>query len=140
MGEKTLVAANYIQDFYKAVNALNDHTSIYINIMLELTSKYGKELKDLEPEVRNAMQTAIQNFRHYANKVMLMYEAIFNVHDKKLAKEVKESYEYIITNFGLDPKKARDFTVAINKAMVSEIMQDLLTTSKEIIDKIYNVK
>lgn len=138
MNETNITAANYIIDYYKAVMALNEYTSIYINLILELKAKYGEELAKLEPETQNALQTQTQNFRHFANKVMLMYEGIFSLKELKKNNKVTESYNYIVANYGLDPVKARAFTVEINKCLVNDVFQEILTDSKQIIEKIFD--
>lgn len=138
MKDKTQTAASYILEYSQSIQALNDHTSIYINLMLELTAKYGKGLEKLETEAQNKLNICMQNLRHYCNKVMLMYEAIYSIDKLKIDKKIKEAYQYILNNYGLDKDKVREFTVLINKSFFNEVVQDLLTTSKELVEKIYN--
>lgn len=137
--ESQIVGASYIVGFYKEIQLLTHNYGLYLNLMLEIESKYGKEPKELPAEQSNYIASIAQNVRLSVHKSYVMYCSIQNALSKKVSKkiDVHKEYEKLSKEFVLNRKVLQDFVVGLNDALVTEVVQELLVTSTDLVNEVY---
>jgi len=140
MDEKKTAGASYILTFYQNVNVMTNDYATYLNLMLELEHRY-KDLDKLQEHEREIMNKTLQIIRHNAHKTYIQYTTIIknlkNTSDKQTQKEIEENYTHIKNTFVIDRTKLEKFVKALNQILVSEVIQNLLESSQELIEDIY---
>lgn len=139
--EQTQAAANYILTYYQDVQYLNHYYAQYKNLLLELETKYGKnpDPNKIQPGHRAALEQILQLLRLYAQKTYLSLKSISETTNNIiLSDKLETSYKHITTTYIIETSKALDYILEINKSLLEKIISNLLRTSHEIIEDLYN--
>lgn len=143
--EKQIAGASYIIAFYKEVQALTHNYGNYLNLMLEIENRYGTDAKGIEPEVNNQLSLTIQTVRLSIHKSFVMYcsikEAITEKEEKgnkQKTEKLNKAYSKLKTEFVLDRDSLETYVIALNSALVNDIIQNLLTSSQDLVSEVYN--
>lgn len=147
--EEKTSAASYILQFYSDVGQLTHYFSQYINIIIELERMTGsspEETNVQEAHKQTLIQT-VQNLRYYAHNVYIRYSSIFKALEEakkegknkknKTTNPLKQPYENLEKQFIIQRKEAEKFVLAANEVLIDAVMKDLLKTSQDLIDSIY---
>lgn len=141
ISEQKTVASSYIVSFYTHIQYLNDHYANYENVLLELQSKYGSAVdRDtvLEDDERRVLLQNAQNVRYYVHRTYIGYNTILKgLKNVKMPEKIKELWKKIKDQFIVNRKDILEYVMAINDALQSKVMQELLTKSSDIIEGIY---
>ena len=141
--DKKETAANYILTFYEEVKVLILNYSNYLNFLVELDSKYGKvgEYDSFEPEDHSSFITMTRTIRQTVITTYMLYRNIKDrINDKidnKLIADIDVSYVKIKSNFTIDRDILESYVVDLNKFLTSSIMDELLDSSEDFINKLY---
>lgn len=135
--EKKSAAASYILNFYREVLTLTSYHSQYLNLLLEIESKYKEIEKASEAEKLN-IQQAIQNVRYYCTQVYIQYRSIANAIKLKENEKIEEIYTKLKTNYVLQRQDVEDYVILLNNLLVEEVIQDLLQSSEQIVKHAFN--
>ncbi|QGH73144.1 MAG: hypothetical protein [Siphoviridae sp. ctjeG17] len=138
--ERRATGAFYTLQFYEDVQLLTHNYSLYINLLLQIETIYGKEsekIAKMPEETREQLSNLTQQIRHYANVVYVKYRGLLiSASDPKEA-DVKKYYEEIKNNYVFERKNVEEYVVLVNAYLVSQVMKDLLTSSQQIYSEIY---
>lgn len=141
--EKKQAAASYIITFYNQVILLNDTYSKYLNILVELESKYpGADFEKLSADQeKNALLEMTRTLRYVATNTYIqrkiITESLAKSKNEREDKDVEENYKLIRDKLVPNRDKVEEYTINMNKFLVTNIIQELLTNSSEFLDKIY---
>lgn len=145
MQEKKVTSASYIIEFYSDVQILNGKYSVYNNYLLEIRNKYdNKEDLKLDDEDKKLLLNAVQECRYYITKTFISYVTISKVLATKKVKirdlttELKELADSINKNLIDVKEEVNDYVLLINEALLQEVIGELLETSQQIINTMYN--
>lgn len=135
--EKKTVGISYIYSFYMNVQALTDTYSQYINLLQEFLNKYGQNSEKAAPQDNNVINEWTQAVRLHAHKCFIQYQTI--VPNLKITQDPKLEiyYKEILKTFMIGREDIKNFVLAMNKVLVNDIIQELLTSNQEFIKDIY---
>jgi len=141
--EKKQAAASYILTFYNQVIQLNDSYSRFLNMLVELDSKYGAEFeKKAEDSEKNALIEQSRIVRYVSTNAFIQYrvirESIEKLNDKTQIELIEKQYEAIRDKVIPRRNELQEYVITLNKFLVTNIIQELLTNSSEFIDTILN--
>lgn len=150
--EQRTAAASYVLTFYQDVQQLTHYHTQYSNILVELERMFGQNADGakITDEQKIAVVNSVQQVRYHARKVYIEYTSIFTAvqNAKKQEKTKKKAkapenpltkpYEKIKDQFIMKQEEIEVYVQAVNNVLVTEIMQDLLKSSQDVIDAIYN--
>lgn len=142
MKERLIAGSNYIILFFNDIQQLNHNYSLYLNYMLELEGKYGPEAERVTKsteEEKNAVVNLVQTLRHYSTKCFLQYSSIIQSLNKKVDKTISDVYNNkLIKNLIINRDDLKTFVIGINKALMDEVIVDLLKKAEDIYKDIYS--
>ena len=138
--ENKLAGASYIITYYQEVMNL---THAYLNynnaiLFLEHTHKTS-DFEGLEDPERQNIIEQCQTVRYYAQKAYVMYKTIIGAMEG--AKEdikIKEAIKPIKKDFIIKRDDIETFVVAMNGALIKDVVKDLLQSSKSLVDGLYS--
>lgn len=140
--DEQILGANYIIEFYNEIKNLTDTYSAYLNLQIELKSKYNttptEQLK-LEEIESQTLKTTIQNLRFYAHKAQIHFITIAEITGIKITtiNELQEGYNTLNASFIPQEKELTKYVLTLNKTLAGEIIQNLLQNSQQIINSLY---
>lgn len=137
--EKETTGASYIINFYREVQILTHNYANYTNLLLEVENKYGKEAKNIEPEVTNIITQQTQEVRLGITKTYIQYKSILlgaKINDENF-KELEKAYLEMKTNFVIKRETLEKYIINLNAALVKEVIQTLLTSGENLFKEIY---
>lgn len=141
MNDKKVVGSSYLITFYQEAQELTHNASLYNNLVLELENTYGKDFDKADHQIKQAYQQMAQLVRINVDKTHIQYESLKNILKEKLEEEelveLKSLYEQIINTFVIKRNDLRKYVLLINKILVKEVIQELLTSSQEIASGVY---
>lgn len=139
MKERKVAGSHYIVNFYNEIQQLNQHYSLYRNLMIEVRAKHGEDPKpeSLGDEEKATVTSYAQAVRHFAHKIIIQYKSIIKATKLKEDKAVNETYQKILKDFIIKVEDLEKFVVSINMALVNEVIQDLLISSQDLVQDIY---
>lgn len=127
--EKKTVGASYIFSFYQEINNLTDNYSIYINLLLELQSKYGLDFGDKAgDEEKQIINNWLQTVRHHCHKAYIQYITLSPHLNIPADKSIEKQYSNIATKFVIDKEDLKNFVVAMNSVLVNGVIQEILSS------------
>lgn len=135
--EERITQANYIINFYNEVALLTNLYAEYKNILILIDSKYGGAIEKIEETDRNYMFDIVQQIRAGINKINIYSncfqdkEIVPKADNTKLIKEVND--DLIIKS-----ETVEKLTIFYNQILINNIMKDLLKSSQDILNNIYN--
>lgn len=135
--EVKTAASSYILNFYQEVSQLTDYYSYYLNLLIELESKQGKDLTKMEEQDKEAMRNAVQTCRLLSHKCYIHYLSITEgVKDLKRDTKIIEMYKKINDKFIVPRETLEEFVILLNSVLVKSIMRSLLESSQAIVDTV----
>lgn len=137
MNEKDLAGASYIITFYREVQDLTSHYANYINIMLELENKYGKDAAKMGEEEKALIAQHAQLVRYASHKCYIEYNSIMLGINQPTDAAVVNKYAKIKTTFIINRDDLEAYVIALNAVIVKDIIQNLLATSQDFLSKVY---
>jgi hypothetical protein len=145
MDEKKIAGASYLLNFFKDVQQLTHHNIQYLNVLLELESRYGKnsDASKFDDQHKQILIQWTQNLRYYAYKCYISYKSIKDnlKLDEKLVQKVEEMYKDIKTQFDLNRDKLEEYVIFFNEIIVKEAdLKRLLESSEEYINSIFTAE
>jgi len=141
MNESKLAGANYIVNFFNHINQLNSEYSKYQNYLLEIDAKYSGNIEALSDLEKDYISNLVQICRYYVSIVYIQYKSIYSVVDKlKESEKIEDLYNKINNTYLIEREQLKEFILEINKALVNDVMKDLLVSSKEIVGEIYGTR
>lgn len=138
--EDKQVGASYIITFYQDVANLTHHHVQYCNFLTELSYRFGNDasLEKMDDGYKNALMLKIQELRYFAQKAYIEYFCVVTSSEKeKPDPDITIIYEKIRDQFVISRENSEKFIVAINKALISKVMRELLETSKDFMQEVY---
>lgn len=137
MNEKDLAGASYIITFYKEVQDLTSHYANYINIMLELESKYGGQADKMADDEKALIAQQAQLVRYASHKCYIEYYSIMLGIGQTADIKLTEKYNKIKSTFVISRDDLEAYVTLLNAVIVKDIIQNLLSTSQDFIGKVY---
>jgi len=136
--EKKTVGASYLISFYTEVQTLTHYHSQYINLMLELESKY-KDVNKYTDAEKTLVNNACQACRQSATKCFIQFISISKQLKSKVADvtEIGTAYNKIKNEFVIHRQDLENFVIKLNEVLVSDIIQELMVTSQNLVNDIY---
>lgn len=142
MKEDKTTAASYLLNFYKTIQELNNSFVNYNNIIIEIKSQCGEEyeqLKGLTPQQKELYQTQLQELRYYIQQTYIQYLSIsmaLNIKDEK-SEELENLKKEVVETYIIKIEPIEKFVILINSFLMKGVVKDLLTTSSEMIEGLY---
>ena len=139
MNERKLVGSSYIVNFYQSIYQLTQSCCQYTNLLLELKSKYGEDPdpKKMVEEELNILAQSVQTVRYNSKMFYIQYKSIAPAIKMQEDKKLEELYEVIKTTYILEDKVLTSFVIAVNKLLLNNVIKDLLITSQNLLNQIY---
>lgn len=138
---------SYILRFYDDVANLTHYYSMYQSAVLELEARYpnyedtNKFMENLDETVKSNFIGILQNLRHHVNTSYISYcSLIKELKAKKTKDEVKESYNLLNKSYIIEVSQSFTYVQLLNDFLLSEILKDLLETSRDLINNVYGSK
>jgi len=136
--EKKNAAASYIMTFYQEVQAVKQTYAAYLDLILDLQLSYGVEgISKLEDDQKDTVKSAIKQLRYLVIQSMTSYKAITQSTKKDINKKLQQSYDNIKKDYIIKIKDIELFTEELNRALLDQVITNLLKTSEDIISDIY---
>lgn len=136
--EKKIAAAQYIITFYNEIKQLTMQEAYYINLMLEYETKYKTlDMEKITDEERKVIIAASQQVRLAVNTTYMSYYSLQEKLKLPLNKEMEALYNSINKTLIIKRDELNEFSKKINRMLVTEIIQTLLDTSQNYLQKIF---
>lgn len=142
--ERKAAGANYIINFFNEMQQLKVYYSQYINFLLEIKTKYGSspESKNWSDEEKQALSNLAQTVRHLCNLTYISFVSIFSSGhmntEKTIMDRAEKLYFKIINTYVIESRELEEFVLLLNKAMINDVIQNMLMSSQDIVSNIYN--
>lgn len=139
MNERETAGASYVISFYQQVQVLTHNYGNYINLMLEVENKYGKDAANVEAEVKNVITAQVQEVRLGVMKTYIMYRSICAGAgiSEPAFKDIEVSYLNIRENFVIKRDALEKYVIALNAALVNDVIKSLLATGESLFSGVY---
>jgi hypothetical protein len=137
--ETETAGASYIISFYQQVQVLTHNYGNYVNLMLEVENKYGKEAQNVEAEVKNVITAQVQEVRLGVMKTYIMYKSICagaGINEPNY-KDIEVAYNNIKENFVIKKDAIEKYVIALNAALVNDVIKNLLATGQALFSNVY---
>jgi len=137
--EQEFTGASYLITFYQQVGLLTTSTSQYQNLLLELQEEVA-DLEKLPEEKKEPIKNAIRTVRQQLTVTNIQYETIKeNLKAKQEeTKEATKIYKKLKKDYIIDRDKLERYCLLLNKFLVRESLQKLMTNASELINEIYS--
>jgi hypothetical protein len=139
--ERKVAGASYIQNFAIDIEALTINFSNYINLLLELESKYGNKQSDLDKstdEEKDYLKKFIQAVRQSCISCYVKYVSVVRGLKQKEDKAITKLYHEIKNNMVLSRDTLEKFTIELNSFITLDIVKNLLETSRIAAETVYH--
>lgn len=137
ISEKDIAGASYIIQFYKEIQQLKGFYADYVNVLLEMENKY-KETDKASEEEKDYLKQVIQQIRKLAVLCYISYKSLVSsVKGLKKKTEIEKAYSKIKVNFVIERQDLYKFVTELNNFLLEEIIKNLLETSQNIINDIF---
>lgn len=141
--ERSTAAASYILSFYKEIENLTHNYATYLNLIIELKTKYEDISKGLTDEDKAVLNQAVQMTRYTVHQSHIKYQSIkphFKKTDQNKDKDLTKAYNQIKDTYIINTDNLEQYTLIMNQILLTEIVQNLLNTSQELLGDIYDAK
>lgn len=139
ISEERTAAASYIVTFYKEVTQINHFYAEYYNLLIELEAKYpALDIDKIEQQEKGIIIQSMQNTRYFVHKTYIQCSCISQVLGDSDIKKIKELYEKVNKNFVIVREDLAQYVTALNLFLLSNIIQNLLRRSQELVNEIYD--
>jgi len=131
--EKKAVGISYLYSFYMEVQNLINNYAQYLNLMIEIESKYpsAQELQKADEEHKNIVNQWLQNVRIYISTTYIKYKTLSSVLKLKDNPELDKKHKEILSKFVIDRNILEQYVIEMNKILITDIIQDLLENNTE---------
>jgi predicted rRNA methylase YqxC with S4 and FtsJ domains len=133
--------ATYIFRFYEQIQNLNHYQALYLNLLSELSYKYGKDPESIgdEEEAKNALLEMVQNLRYYVNLTYTTFSSLKRVlkTEKQLTTDIDSCFTLVQTQFIIKREAALLYCIYMNEALLKDVIQNLLKTSEDYLEELY---
>lgn len=141
VSEQKTAAASYVLQFYGEVIQLTNNYANYRNMLLEFKTKVGGDSSaGLNPEEKTAVINLCHTVRFYATKTYVGYTSINAGLKVTGKKEIEEQYNIIKEQFIIGLDNLDKYVSGLNAFLLTEVVKNLLQSSEELINKLYNEK
>lgn len=137
MNEKDLAGASYVLTFYKEVQDLTSHYANYLNIMLELESKYAGHADKMPDEEKAFITQQAQLVRYTAHKSYIEYCSIMQGIGQNADPKIVASYAKIKNTFVINRDDLESYVITLNAFIVKDIIKNLLATSQDFVNRVF---
>lgn len=141
MDERKSTGASYLINFYQEVSRLTQAYSNYINILTELGTK-SEHLDQMSEHEKNTFIEVVQEVRFSVNVTYISYCSIKRgLRQQTLTEndiDVEALHNAINEKFAIHKEKLKEYVVEINSFLITDIVQELLNTSQNIVEGMYS--
>lgn len=139
--ETEQIGASYLNSFYVNIQYMTEWVSSYMNLIIELQAKYGGQFEGLDDEDRVNIVKHLQNIRHYATLCHFQYNSVMMTMKKKgVKKEEKiiELYKVMMNEQKtmIEAETVREYTQLFHDFLANNNVDELMTTSKDLLDEL----
>jgi hypothetical protein len=144
------IATHYLSTFYNDIQELNKYFPYYINLLMEVVNKTSVAMKDgkmeiqsIPPDMQPSFIQALQIIRGLCIKTFISYRSIEG-HLKTKNENLKPLYMKFTTSndkesgYMITHKDLENYVVIVNQILMDEVIGDLLTTSQDIVNQMFN--
>lgn len=140
MVDNKIYGINYIMNFHNSVLICNDYYSAYFNMLLNFEEKY-KNMEDLisnklDPLEHNNFFTLLNEMRSQLLKSYILYKSL-EPHLKNKIEEIDNHIKNIKTQMVIKREDLELYVLDINRALVDDLIQDILHNNQELIQNLY---
>lgn len=141
--DQQITAASYIISFYNNVQALNQFTAQYCNLITEISFKYAGKYDDMADPEKQAIKDLSNTVRTVAINAHIQYSSIqphaIKDLDKKEKEALQEAYKNLTDdkNFLIKRAELKRYAEYLNKFLVGSVIGELLETSQALLNSIY---
>ena len=137
MKERLVAGANYIAIFFNDIQQLTHNYAQYVNYLLELEEKYGGNLGNVTVDEKNSLGMLSQTVRYYVNKSYIEYCSIYPAIKEKQEPDLENNISGVLKDYVIKRDILKKVVISMNKVLVNDIIQDLLSKSEDIFQGIY---
>ena len=137
--EKKAAGASYIINFFKEVDSLTVTFAQYLNIMLEIETKYKSEVsvEEMTEHEKGVVTQTFQTLRYHALKCYVQYNAIKPILKFKYNEKLENSYKKVKNTFIIPRDSIEEYVTELNTLLLKNIIQNLLESSQDIVGKVF---
>jgi hypothetical protein len=137
--ERRQAAASYIINFFNEVQALNHVYGQYVNLLLEFKEKHGSvpEGRSLADDEKQTLSVLAQTVRHYCHKIYIGYKSFVVAKEFLENPDIDQYYSKVKNTYVIKTEDLEKFVVAVNALLVNDVVKDLLVSSHDIVNEIY---
>lgn len=142
--ERKKAGANYIFNFYNEVQKLKENFSNYVNLILELSNKYGYNEENPEGALENMgkiddnEKAVITGWLHQSRgsimNCYISFCSIFSNTKLKTMGEIKETYDKLRKSFIIDVNTFERYTMLMNELLLTDVVKNSLQSNQEFIE------
>jgi len=141
INEEKFAQANYIVTLYSEVHQLNVNYCNLINLFLEIGQKnpQNKENPSYSEEDAEKLKNLYINLRFYSMQIYLKLNSLtkqFKISDEKM-EAIKLFYDETKKTYDINSEKVEVFLININDVLTQNLLQNLLSSSQDMLNKIY---
>lgn len=138
INEDKRAAASYILTFYQEVANLTHHYAQYKILLVELAMKDTESgMEALDEREKGILIQALQSFRYFAHKATVQYRCIMESLGKPIDEKVLALYNGLDQMFIIKKQMADDYVAAMNTVLLQSVIKNLMETSQDIVDTVY---
>jgi len=140
ISEERTAAASYILTYYQEVGNLTHWYAQYRNILAELKLKdLGEEgMQALEETEKSVLIKTLQSLRYYAHKSQIQYLCIMDSLKNKVDPAIKKAYERLDSEFIISLASIESYVIKMNGVLLNTVIKNLMETSQDIVDSVYD--
>lgn len=131
-------SSHYIINFYNNIQQLNHTYSQYINLIIEMEFKHGKNMQDMADNEREIVGKTVQTLRHFCNIIYIEFKSIQKNLSMPSDSDIEELYLKIRDEYVIKREVMDKFVINMNSILTKDILQDLLKTSQDYFEEIYS--
>jgi hypothetical protein len=139
--EEKIVGSSYIMTFYKNVQLLTTTYGQYINLLLELEGKHGKESAKITTEETQVVGQVVQTLRFYVIncqvQIISISQNIKEPVDAETLNKLNSLYGKIKSDYLIKSDVAEEYVTVINSLLLKTVIKTLLESSADIMAGIY---
>lgn len=128
-----------IFEFKDSINSLLHYYALYVNLLAELGEKIkGQKPDEMDEAVKQQLVTGCQELRYHATLSYIKYLSVCPLLKISPDTKIGNDYKKIKDSFIIDDETVLSIINKLNAVFMSDIIQDLLRSNKDIVHDIYN--
>lgn len=138
--DKDIAGSSYVISFYQEVQLLTHNYGNYINLMLEVHSKYGGEIGKIDDQTKDIITQNVQLVRLGVMKTYIQYKSIYagaQLKNKNLS-ELEELYNRLKNEFVINREALEKYVILLNSVLVDDVIRNLLVTGQDLVTSVFN--